>query len=152
MDQEQTISELGECVITEIERLQYAPLTIQNFRSDVRHLAAFIRQRTGAEFFSEKLGAGYLCETIGFPFETPHLLMSVEGKRIRCVRRIGEYQLCGAVLRNHLKKEKILDDWELGDEKIIAVYVKSVQTADNNEATKKLRLNHIRQFYEFLAA
>lgn len=71
---------------------------------------------------------------------------------IRCVRRIGEYQLYGAVVRNRLKQEKRLNDWELGDEKIIAAYIEFVQTADNSEATKKLRLNHIRQFYEFLTA
>lgn len=152
MDQEQTIREIGECVIAEMERLQYAPLTIKNFRSDVHHLADFVLQKTGAEFFSEELGAQYLHETISFPFETPHSLNSVERKRIRCVRRIGEYQLYGAVVRNHLKQEKRLNDWELGDEKIIAAYIEFVQTADNSEATKKLRLNHIRQFYEFLTA
>ena len=42
MDQEQTIREIGECVIVEMERLQYAPLTIKNFRSDVQHLADFV--------------------------------------------------------------------------------------------------------------
>lgn len=91
-------------------------------------------------FFSEELGAQYLRETIDFPFETPHSLTSVEGKRLRCVRRIGEYQLYGAVVRNHLKQEKRLNDWELGDKKIITAYIEFVQTADNSEATKKLRL------------
>lgn len=152
MDRKQTIGEIGECVIAEMERLQYSSLTIKGFRNDVRHLADFARQKTGAELFSEEIGTEYLRETIGFPFETPHPLTTVEGNRIRCVRRIGEYQLYGAVLRNHLKREKALATWELGDGKIIAAYIESVQTADNSDATKKLRIHHIRQFYEFLAA
>ena len=63
-----------------------------------------------------------------------------EASHIRCVRRIGEYQLYGAVLRNHAKNAKTLDGWELGDEKIIAAYVESVQTAANSDATKRLRI------------
>lgn len=152
MEREQTISEIGEHVIAEMERLQYDPLTIQSFRKDVQHFADFVRQKTGAEFFNEEIGAEYLRETIGFPFETPHPLTSVEGKRTRCVRRIGEYLLYGVILRRKPKKAKDIDNWELGDEEIIATYIETVQTADNSEATKKLRIHYIRQFYEFLAA
>ena len=140
MEREQTISEIGEYVIAEMERLQYDPLTIQSFRRDVRRLADFARQKTGAEFFSEELGAEYLRETIGFPFETPRPSTTIEANRIRCVRRIGEYLLYGVILRKKAKKAKDIDDWELGDEKNIAAYIESVQTADNSEATKKLRI------------
>lgn len=152
MEQRQKISEIGEHIIAEMERLQYAPLTIAGFRREALRLAEYAEKVSGTEFFNEELGAGYLRETIGFPFETPRPLTSVEGAKIRCVRRIGEYQLYGAVLRNRSSKARSLKDWELGDEKIIAAYIDAVQTADNSEATKKLRINHIRQFYEFLAS
>lgn len=143
---------LGEHIIAEMERLQYAPLTIKGFHREVLRLAEYAEKIGGTEFFNEELGARYLRETIGFPFETPHPLTSVEGAKIRCVRRIGEYQLYGAVLRNRSAKARSLKNWELGDEKIIAAYIDAVQTADNSEATKKLRIYHIRQFYEFLAS
>lgn len=152
MEQRQKISEIGEHIIAEMERLQYAPLTIKGFHREVLRLAEYAEKIGGTEFFNEELGARYLRETIGFPFETPHPLTSVEGAKIRCVRRIGEYQLYGAVLRNRSAKARSLKNWELGDEKIIAAYIDAVQTADNSEATKKLRIYHIRQFYEFLAS
>lgn len=151
MGQRQTISEIGECVIMEMERLRYSPLTIQAFRREVRHLAKFSRQKIGEEYFSEELGAEYLRTTIGFPFETPRPLTSKEGDCIRCVRRIGEYQLYG-VLRPRAAKVKDSNGWELDDEGIISLFIESMQTADNSEATKELRLDHIRQFYAFLAA
>lgn len=151
MEQRQTISEIGECVIVEMERLQYASLTIQEFRREVHHLAIFVLQKTGEEYFSEELGAEYLRTTIEFPFETPHRLTTKEGNCIRCVRRIGEYQLYG-VLRPRATKVKDSSGWELGDERVISLFVESMQTADNSEATKELRIHHIRQFYTFLAS
>ncbi len=152
MEERKTISEIGEFIIAEMERMQYAPLTMEYFRYDVRRLADFVRQRTGEEFFSEELGRIYLADTIGYPITENRWLTSPEAARVRCVRRIGEYQLYGAVVRIHLKQEKRQNDWELGDEKIITAYIEFVQTADNSEATKKIRIRHIRQFYEFLAA
>ena len=43
-----------------------------------------------------------------------------------------------------------VSDWELNDKKIIDEYLNAMQTADNSEATKKLRTDHIRRFYRFL--
>ena len=45
-----------------------------------------------------------------------------------------------------------IENWGLGDEKIITAYIESVQTADNSEVTKKHRIHYIRHFYEFLAS
>ena len=150
MGQKQSIGEIAECIAQDMERLQYSPLTIKGFRNHVRRLAEFARQETGEEFFDEALGVAYLQKTINFPFESPHPLTGAEADRIRCVRRIGEYQLYGALMwtANHRKSEI---DWALGDSQAITAYVESVQTADNSEATKKLRIHHIRVFYEFLA-
>lgn len=151
MKEKLTITQIGECVIKEMENLQYSPLTINTFRGSVNHLSKFVIKKTGADFFSEALGEEYLRESIGFPFEKPRELTSVEAKRVRCVRRIGEYQLYGAVLRNRIKTAKKTDGWKMNDGKIIEAYINAVQTADNSEATKDLRIRHIRQFYEFLA-
>ena len=152
MEQRQTISQIAECVISEMERMQYSPATISTFRVKAKQLSRYVQEKTGTDYFTEELGRRYLADTIGFPFAENRWLTSPEASHIRCVRRIGEYQLYGAVLRNHAKNAKTLDGWELGDEKIIAAYVESVQTADNSDATKKLRIHHIRQFYEFLAS
>ena len=152
MEQRQTISQIAECVISEMERMQYSPATISTFHVKAKQLSRYVQEKTGTDYFTEELGRRYLADTIGFPFAENRWLTSPEASHIRCVRRIGEYQLYGAVLRNHAKNAKTLDGWELGDEKIIAAYVESVQTADNSDATKKLRIHHIRQFYEFLAS
>lgn len=134
-----------------MERLQYSPLTIQEFRRDIHHLASFVLQKTGEEYFSEKLGAEYLRTTIDFPSETPHPLTTNECDCIRCVRRIGEYQLYGA-LKPRSTKVKDSTGWELDDKKIISSFIESMQAADNSEATKKLRIRHIQQFYGFIGS
>lgn len=137
MEQRQTISQIAECVISEMERMQYSPATISTFHVKAKQLSRYVQEKTGTDYFTEELGRRYLADTIGFPFAENRWLTSPEASHIRCVRRIGEYQLYGAVLRNHAKNAKTLDGWELGDEKIIAAYVESVQTADNSDATKK---------------
>lgn len=152
MEPKQTISEITECVILEMKRMQYSTANISGFRTKAKQLSCYVQKKTGTDYFSEELGQAFLADTIGFPFEEKRWLNNVEASHIRCVRRIGEYQLYGAVLRNCAKKSRISENWKLGDEKIIARYIEFVQTADNSEATKKLRIHHIRQFYEFLAS
>ena len=152
MEQRQTISEISEHIALEMERLQYSPLTILDFRRKAKHLSNYVQGKTGADYFSEELGQAYLADKIGFPFEESRWLTSPEAAHVYCVRRVGEYQLHGVVVRNFVKDAKLHGNWALGDEKIIAAYLESVQTADNSEATKRLRINHIRQFYNFLAS
>lgn len=149
MERKKTIRELGECIIAEMERMRYSRLTIKCFRCEVLHLADFARQRNGNEYFSEELGHVYLADTIGYPETVNRGLTTPEAARVRCVRRIGEYQLYGTVRRNNAGK--VSDSWALEDGKIVSEYIEAVQTADNSEATKKLRIHHIQQFYEFLA-
>lgn len=152
MEQRQTISQIAECVISEMERMQYSPHTISIFRVRVKQLSRYVQEKTGRDFFTEELGRMHLADSIGFPFSENRKLTSQEASHIRCVRRIGEYQLHGAVLRNRAKNSKILSGWELDDGKVIAAYAKAVQAANNSDATKKLRINHIRPFYDFLAS
>ena len=129
----QTIGQITECVISEMERMQYSPQTISTFRARAKQLSRYVQEKTGTDYFTEELGRRYLADTIGFPFAENRCLTSPESAHIRCVCRVGEYQLYGAVLRNYAKKAKILDGWELGDKEIITTYVESVQTADNME-------------------
>lgn len=151
MEEKQTISALAQCIASEMERLQYSPLTIRTFCLDSRRFANYAREKTGAELFSEELGARYLKEVCDFPFDRPRPLTSREGACVRCVRRLGEYQLYGAVIERRAKRQIPSSEWSLGDESIITAFLESVQTADNSDATKKLRTHHVKLFYEFLS-
>ena len=91
-------------------------------------------------------------ETIGFPFDELRPLTAPENYRIRCVRRIGQYQLQGIVSRLRFKTAPSIEDWGLEDTVLIHSYIEASQTADNSDATKKLRYNHIRKFYCFLSS
>ena len=150
MEQKETVAEIVAHVVAEMEKLQYAPLTIAGFIRDSKHLQSYLQEKTGANFFFFFLGQAYLKERIGFvpPVERP--LTSREAAHVRCVRRIGEYQSYGLLLRNHMSKCHPDRDWALDDAAIISAFIKKMQTADNSQATKKLRINHIRRFYEFL--
>jgi site-specific recombinase XerD len=67
---------------------------------------------------------------------------------VRCIRRLGEYQQFGALVRlRQTKKEK---NWTIGDEALIEAYVNAMQTVDNSEATKRTRTHHLKLFYGFL--
>lgn len=151
MENKQTITALTECITKEMERMKYSPLTVRALLLDTRRFAKFTREKTGNDIFTEELGAQYLREKIGFPFNKPRVLTSVEASYIRCVRRLGEYKLHKALLRNKLSHKNTDVPWLLGDQKIISAFLESVQTADNSEATKKIRMHHIKLFYEFLS-
>jgi len=152
MDSRQPISEITACIASEMERMGYAPSSIKSLRSSAKHLERYILSKTGQPFFSEELGAAYLEEIIGFPFSEPRPLTAPENYRVRCVRRIGEYQLHGIVSRLRFKTAPSVENWALEDTALIHAYIDAVQTADNSEATKKLRYNHIRKFYYFLSS
>ena len=151
MEEMRPISVLIEAMAKEMERLKYSPFTISVLSHDCRKFADYVRDKTGAEFFSENLGAQYLKEKIGFPFDRPRPLTSREAAHIRCVRRLGEYQIYGAIVESRVKSKTPDNEWALGDEDAINAYLEVVQTADNSEATKKLRTRYIRLFYEFLS-
>lgn len=151
MEEKQTISALIEGMAKEMERLQYSPLTISILCQDCHKFGKYVREKTGADFFSERIGSEYLNDLIGFPFDAPRPLTSREAAHVRCVRRLGEYQLYGAIVENRVKHKTTINEWALGDEAVISAYLEAVQTADNSAATKKMRTRHIRLFYEFLS-
>ena len=47
MKEKLTITQIGECVIKEMENLHYSPLTISIFRGAVKHLSGFVIGKTG---------------------------------------------------------------------------------------------------------
>lgn len=149
MEGKQTIDELAQGVIREMERLQYAPLTIRTFGWAARRLKKYVQEKTGDVFFSEEIGRAYLRDSFDYPPKESRPLTSKEGAGIRCVRRIGEYQLYGAIC---LSKNSEKNAWELDDQKLITAYVEAMQTADNSEQTKQTRRNHIKNFYDFMAS
>lgn len=151
MEDLRPISAIIDSIAFEMERLHYSPATIKVFQSKAQHLRRYVLETMDAEFFTEEIGAKYLKEVIGFPFETYRALTGMEREHVKCVRRIGEYQLYGATFRNKGKRITPIEEWSLGNYTIIAAYVKSVQTADNSEATKKLRIRQVKSFYDFMA-
>ncbi len=44
-----------------------------------------------------------------------------------------------------------IESWAAADAEYVLAYIEAMQTADNSEATKKLRKDHIRRFYHFLS-
>lgn len=150
MENPKTIGEIADCIIREMERQGYSPHTIKEFRYKAQHLSNYAQRETGADYFSEELGLGYLREATQFPFENPRPLTSTESPYFRAVRKIENYQAYGALLCGTKKKHDV--SWKMEDAEIIAVFIESMQTADNSDATKKLRLNHLKSFYKFLSS
>ena len=149
MEGQQAIDELAEGVMEEMERLKFSPLTIRMFGWDVQRLRKYVQEKTGDDFFSEKIGQAYLRDRFGVPPENFRPLTSVEGAAARCVRRLDDYQKYGIVLRIRKQAD---ENWELNDKKLITAYVEAMQTADNSERTKQTRRNHIKSFYGFMAS
>ncbi len=149
MEKPKTIGEIADCIIHEMETHGYSPHTIKEFRYKAQHLSSYVQRETGADYLTEELGIGYLREVTQFPFENPRPLTSAESPYFRAVRRIENYQSYGSLLCSTKKKHVV--GWEMEDSEIIAVFIESMQTADNSDATKKLRLNHLKRFYKFLS-
>lgn len=149
MEKPKTISEIANCITQEMERQGYSPHTVKQFRNKVRQLQSYVQRKTGEDYFSEELGLGYLQEATGFSFQEPRALTRSETPYFLAVRRIENYQSYGALLCGPKKQHD--DDWEMEDAEIIAIFIESMQSADNSDATKKLRLNHLKCFYKFLS-
>ena len=48
MEQKETVAEIVAHVVAEMEKLQYAPLTIAGFIRDSKHLQSYLQEKTGA--------------------------------------------------------------------------------------------------------
>lgn len=150
MEQKETVGKIVAHVAAEMEKLQYAPLTITGFVRDSKHLQEYIQEKTGEDFFTEDLGQAYLRERVGLTIPMNRPLTSREAAHTRCVRRIGEYQLYGQFFRTHAVERPHYSDWAMDDFAGISAFLEKMQTADNSDATKRTRMDHLRRFYEFL--
>lgn len=148
MEEKLTLSMLIEAAIKEYERLHYSKSMIGHFKKDCRHFYEFVIKETRGDAFSEEIGARYLSEKFGYPPLYAGKLPRDVLEAVRCVRRLGEYQLFGA-FRRQLSSQKETD-WYLADKPIVTAYFTRAQTADNRESTKTLRLRYIKKFYDFL--
>jgi site-specific recombinase XerD len=151
MEKIQTIKEACDGVAGAMERLQYSPLTIKYFRQDCRRFRDYAMQRTGNDSLNDEICLDYLRETIGYPFTEDRALTTNEGTHIRCIRRLLEYQQYETVFFIKQKEVLPVETWASCDAGHIMAYVEAMQTADNSDATKKLRTSHIRKFYQFLS-
>lgn len=151
MENIQTIREACNGVAEAMERLQYSPNTINKFRHDCRHFLDYAIQNTGADSLNDKICADYLRDSIGFPFTEDHALDTKEADYIRCIRRLLEYQQHGTVFRVRNRQPEPASSWAMDDTGFIEVYIEAAQTADNSDATKRLRKDHVRKFYQFLS-
>jgi len=150
MEKTKTLTSLIDDIMREMQRLQYNPGTIADFRIYARRFREYVLEYTDADIFTEEVGAKYLRERYGYPSDAVGALPPETANAVRCVRRIGEYKLFGALTRLRTSKAMSGRDWALGDTDVINAYLDAVQTADNSEATKKLRTHHVKLFYEFL--
>ncbi len=151
MEKIQTIKEACDGVVGAMQRLQYSPLTVKSFRLDCRRFRDFAMQSTGTDLLNDEICLDYLRESIGYPFTEERPLTAKECTHVRCISRLLEYQQYGAVF--FIKKKEIppIEAWASGDASYITAYIEAMQTADNSDATKKLRTDHIRKFYQFLS-
>lgn len=147
--EKQPLPELVRQILVEMQRMNYDEMTIRDYNYRCNKILAFAEQ-SSESFFSEELGRRFLHEVYDYPSEIPLKERTTGVKSaVRAVRRLGEYQLYGAFTRSG--KVKCSPEWSKGDRKIIEAYVNSVQTADNSDATKKLRTHHVKLFYDFLS-
>jgi site-specific recombinase XerD len=149
MESKRTLTALIADALKQMERLQYAESGINTFRRDCNNFSAFVQETTGNDDFTEEIGARYLKEKYNYPPVGSKRVSPSAAEAVLCIRRLGEYDLCGAWARTKLKGERDCD-WSLGDKAIISAYLKAVQTSDNSERTKEIRNRLIERFYKFL--
>ncbi len=149
-EEKRRIHEIAAEIAERMEAMQYKPANIKIFLRMARYLEEYIRHETGEEFYSEELGAAFLADTIGFPAIDPKPLTQYEKARIRCVRRIGEFQLFGSITRVRLTPEKSIT-WGLEDVRIVEAYFSEMQTCDLSSETMRARHDHLRKLYLHMA-
>jgi hypothetical protein len=66
MEMEMILSELIERTLQEMERMQYAPLSIKEHKRMCNHLVHYAEEH-GIGAFTEQMGAAFLKEKYGYP-------------------------------------------------------------------------------------
>jgi site-specific recombinase XerD len=150
MEKKNYVADIVAGITTELERQSYAPETIRIFRLDCRKFHDYVLETDGEGFFSEDVARKYLAEKFGYAEENTEKLPSSTVSAIKCIRWISEYDLYGSFTRLNKSTQAPVSVWSLGDEAAITEYLDSIQTADNTESTRELRMTAIRTFYDFL--
>jgi site-specific recombinase XerD len=148
MQDNQSLTTLVTEILNHMEQLQYSAASIKTFRREYDKFSAYVSETTRKDSFSEQIGAQYLKDKYDFPSETAPVKRSAY-HAISCIRRLGEYHLCGSFRRTTSNTNGNLD-WALGDKTLVADYLQAVQTSDNSERTKQIRSHLIKRFYKFL--
>lgn len=148
-----TIQESCNGISEAMGRLQYSPRTIEGFQLDCRRFRNYAVQKTGTDLLTDEICADYLQNCVGYPFvgeDRP--LTTKEAALIRCIRRLLEYQQYGTLFGVKKRSSVSIDAWAAEDTHYVSAYIEAMQTADNSEATKKMRNSHVRKFYQFLSS
>lgn len=153
MKEIRTIQEACNGVSEAMRSLQYSPRTIEGFHLDCRRFHDYAVQKTGTDLLTDEICADYLKNSMGYPFaEGDRPLTTKEAAFIRCIRRLLEYQQYKTLFYVKRRKSVSTEVWAAKDACYVSAYIEAMQTADNSEATKKLRSSHVRKFYQFLSS
>ena len=145
-----TIKEAFEGTIAVLENYRYSKTTIQNFKWDCLKFHKYALQKQGTDSLNNEICFMYLKESIDYPFDEKRPLTSKEGRYIRCIRRLLEYQQYQTVFNVKKKEPVSIAAWAANDVHYVEKYIEAMQTADNSENTKIIRTSHICKFYMFL--
>lgn len=143
-----SVKKLVEQCVQGMERMHYQSTSIAEFKRQCRLFSEYLAKIGADEVFTEEVGAKYLKDRFDFPYEYVGTLPGSIRSAVCCVRRLGEMRLYGTITRTRQTKADFT--WAAKDMDIINTYVESVQARDTSEATKKLRIHHIKLFYDFL--
>ncbi|KAA6337107.1 Tyrosine recombinase XerD [termite gut metagenome] len=149
MERKKLLSELEDGVVGEMKRLQYVAAYIALFKRTSKQFAQFVKGKGFENTFSEELGAEFLKEKYDYPpkIRLGRLPAKIHSG-IRCIRLLGEYRMYGAFVR--IRDINPDYDWSVKDNHVIKAYIKSIQSSDTSAATKKIRIHHIKLFYDFM--
>lgn len=151
MEMRKTLAEVIEGSVVVMEKLNYSLRTIELFRAECRKFVNYVQQTSGSEFFTEEIGTKYLNDKFDYPSIQKNGALPYKVKSaVRCVRKLGEFNLHDAFVYPRKSQTNPKNDWIDQDMDVILAYLDAAQTADNKESTKKIRRRHIEMFYRFL--
>lgn len=148
METQKTLSELVNGALDELQRLQYSPHSIKVYKIKLYQFQEFVANLSTENIYSKKLAAKFLREKYDYPSEKYTLSVPAKIYRtLRCFWLLDEYQLYGKFYRHiNTKKEKA---WPSIDRDIIEAYKDFLQKSNTSQATKTLRIRHVKSFYLF---
>ena len=145
MELESSLQKLSVGVLTEMKRMNYAKGTIHYNSRFIAQYSEFVVSIGQNDKFSETLAKRFLKEQYNYPSKEVCSPLPLKiAAAVRVMRLLGEIRAYGAFVK---KPNGINIDWAMEDIGIINSYVESMQTRNNSEATKKLRIADLPTFY-----